>query len=70
LGSAGFKNIEIIPFGERFTASAHLLHSFFLFGFVRFFAFAAALALDKIIPEKMKKLHPCPAGYFVRAIKK
>jgi len=68
--NAGFKDAEIIPFGERFTASVHLLHNFFLFGFVRFFVFAAALALDKIIPKKMKKLHPCPAGYFVRAIKK
>lgn len=65
LKEAGFKNIKIIPFGERFSASAHLLHNFFLFNFVRFFSFIAALGLDKMIPKKIKKLHPCPMGYFV-----
>jgi SAM-dependent methyltransferase len=64
LKEAGFKNIEIIPYGERFTACAYLLHNFFIFKFVRFFVFVSVLALDKLIPKKIKKLHPCPIGYF------
>ena len=69
MNATGFKNIKIIPFGERFTASTYLLHNFFFFNFVRFFVFSATLALDKIIPRKIKELHPCPIGYFIRATK-
>jgi SAM-dependent methyltransferase len=64
LKEAGFKNIEIAPYGERFTAGVFLLHNFFIFNFVRLLFFAAALFLDKLIPWKIKKLHPCPLGYF------
>lgn len=69
LSAAGFKNIKITRCGERFSACVYLLHNFFLFNFVRFFVFILALGLDNVIPKKMKKLHPCPIGYFVKAIK-
>jgi len=60
-----FNNFEIIPFGERFTAGVHLWHSFFIFNFIRLIAFTKSLLLDKLIPKKIKKLHPCPLGYFI-----
>ncbi|MBU2472890.1 MAG: class I SAM-dependent methyltransferase [Patescibacteria group bacterium] len=69
LEGSGFSNFEIIPLGERFSAGVNLWHSFFIFNFIRFFAFAKALLLDKLIPKKIKKLHPCPISYFVIAKK-
>jgi len=69
LRKSGFSDFEIIPFGERFSSAVHLLHSFFIFNFIRLFVFAKALILDKLIPEKIKKLHPCPLGYFIIAKK-
>jgi len=61
----GFNDFKIIPFGERFTAGIHLWHSFFIFNFIRLIAFTKALLFDKLIPKKIKRLHPCPLGYFV-----
>lgn len=69
LKEGGFKEFQIIPFGERFTAGINLWHSFFLFNFVRLIVFSKALLFDKLIPKKIKKLHPCPLGYFIIAKK-
>jgi SAM-dependent methyltransferase len=69
LKKSGFVDFEIMPFGERFSAAVHLLHSFFIFNFIRLIAFSKALILDKLIPKKIKKLHPCPLGYFIVARK-
>lgn len=69
LNEAGFSEVKIVPYGERFSATAYLLHNFFFFNTVRFFVFTAALFLDKIIPRKMKDSHPAPIGYFVIARK-
>jgi len=65
LKRSGFSDFEIIPFGERFTSAAYLWHSFFIFNFIRLIAFTKALLLDELIPERIKKEHPCPLGYFV-----
>ena len=65
LWKANFSDFEIIPFGERFTAGIHLWHSFFIFNFIRLIAFTKAMLFDKLIPKKIKRLHPCPLGYFV-----
>ena len=65
LKQGGFEEFQIISFGERFTAGIHLWHSFFIFNFIRLIAFAKALLFDKLIPKKIKKLHPCPLGYFI-----
>jgi len=67
LKKGGFKKFKIISFGERASAGVHLWHPFFLFNFVRFFAFSKALFLDKLVPKKVRKLHPCSLGYFVIA---
>ncbi len=64
LEAVGFKDIKIIRIGERFTATAHLLHRFFIFNIVRIFAYSLSLLLDKLIPSKIKKNHSCPIGYF------
>lgn len=69
LGEAGFSEIRIIPYGERFSATVYILHDFLFFNTVRFFAFSLALFLDKIMPRKMKNNHPFPIGYFVIAKK-
>lgn len=68
LNGAGFA-VKLIPYGERFTASAYLLHNFFLLNSVRLAFFSLALLADGIIPQKIKKRHPCPIGYFVVAKK-
>jgi len=65
LKQGGFSDFKINPFGERFTAGIHLWHSFFIFNFIRLIAFTKALLFDKLIPKKIKKLHPCPLGYFI-----
>ena len=69
LTQGGFMNFRLIPYGERATAAVHLLHNFFIFNFIRLFAFTKALLFDKLIPRKIKRLHPCPLGYFVIARK-
>jgi len=69
LRESGFSDFEIIPFGERATAGVYLWHSFFLFNSVRLIAFTKAMVLDKLVPKKVKKLHPCPLGYFIIARK-
>jgi len=69
LKKSGFSQWQIIPFGERFSAAVHLLHSFFVFNFIRLIVFLLALFLDKLVPPKIKKLHPCPLGYFIIAEK-
>ena len=69
-GGDSKSNIEIIRLGERFTSRAYLLHGFFTLNIVRLISYTLALLFDKIlIPPKIKKLHPCPVGYFVIAIK-
>lgn len=65
LRQSNFSDFKIIPFGERFTAGVNLWHSFFIFNFIRLIAFTKALLFDKLIPKKIKKIHPCPIGYFV-----
>lgn len=65
LFQTGFSQIELYKIGERATAAISLLHSFWLFNFVRFFVFGLAFFLDWIIPLKVKKKHPCPMSYFV-----
>ena len=69
LSQAGFSQVELYKIGERVTSAATLLHSLFLFNFVRFFVFAKALLLDRLIPKKMKTKHPCPMSYFIVAKK-
>lgn len=61
---AGFADFKITRFGERFSSAAYLLHSFFIFSFIRLIIYSFCLLLDKIIPKKIKKLHPTPLGYF------
>ncbi|MFC1701027.1 methyltransferase domain-containing protein [Patescibacteria group bacterium] len=64
-----FNNFKIISFGERATSAIHLLHSFFIFNFMRLIIFTGALIFDKFVPKKVRKLHPCPLGYFAIAKK-
>ena len=65
LWKGSFSSFEIISFGERFTAGIHLWHSFFIFNFIRLIAFSKAMLFDRLVPKKIKRLHPCPLGYFV-----
>jgi len=61
---AGFLGIEIIPYSERCTVAANLLHAFWYFSVIRVFAYSLACALDRLIPRGMRKNHPSPIGYF------
>lgn len=69
LTDSQFKDLKIIPYGNRFSASAYLLNSFWLLSFIRLFVYVLALGFDKLVPRKINKLHPCPLGYFVIARK-
>jgi len=65
LVQASFLHIELYKIGERATAAASLLYSFWLFNFVRFFVFGFALFLDRLIPKKTKEKYPAPMAYFI-----
>lgn len=67
--NAGFKEIKIIPFGERFTAATSLINKFFLFNIIKIPIYSLAIILDRLVPKKIKRLHPCPLGYFCIARK-
>jgi len=69
LKSAGFKSIKLIPIGERFSASIYLADKILFFSIFKILPRIFALFLDEVWPKKLKKLHPCPIGYFVMAKK-
>lgn len=69
LSGAGFADIKIERFGERFTSALYLLHPFFVFGIIRLPVYALALLLDCLIPKRVKTRHPVPLGYFCSATK-
>lgn len=69
LREAGFRKYRIIPVGGRFTAALYLSEKIFLLKTIKLFLRITALCLDAIYPNKLNKLHPCPVGYFVEAIK-
>ena len=69
LDEARFKNYQIIPFGERFTAALFLTEKLVILNILKIPIRLLALFLDKIYPKKLKKFHPCPIGYFIEAIK-
>ncbi len=64
LKEAGFVKINIIRYGERFTAAALLLHPFFMFNVVRYVVYSFSLFLDGMIPLGFRSSHPAPLGYF------
>ena len=64
LKEAGFLEINIIRYGERFTAATLLLHPFFLFNVVRLVVYSLSLLLDGMIPLGFRTRHPAPLGYF------
>jgi len=64
---AGFRDIRIIPFGERFSAAVFLLNKFLFFRPLRGLIYLTVMGLDKLVPVNIKKNHPCPAGYLVIA---
>ena len=64
LAQAGFSEVKVERFGERFSSAAYLLHLLFGFNLARFLAYSAALFLDKMIPTKLAKNYPTPLGYF------
>lgn len=64
LKEAGFSDVRIIRFGERFTAAANLLHPFFVFNVARFLVCGLSLFFDKMIPANIRENNPAPLGYF------
>lgn len=69
LKESDFKNILIIPVGERFSAAVYLINPFLFFWPVKFLFYILAIGLDKLIPKKIKLKQPCPIGYFIEAHK-
>lgn len=66
---SGFTEFKIQRFGERFSSAVYLLHPVFLVSPIRLLANLLALFFDRLIPEKVIRLHPVPLGYFVTARK-
>ena len=67
--TAGFRNVNVRRMGERASAAVQILHPFFLFNIVRAFVYPLALLLDRMIPQRVRREHPTPIGYFVRCSK-
>ena len=69
LRKAGFEEIAIIAFGERFTVCLSVLNKFLFLKFLRPFFYLTAIFLDKLVPKGIKKNHPLPLGYLAIARK-
>lgn len=74
LTEAGFKNIKIIPIGERVSSATNLIISPIPLGGVLAMLFKlpfylVSLLLDRMIPANIKNNHPSPTGYFCIAEK-
>jgi len=69
LRDAGFVNIEKYKMGERFSASINIINPFRKLKYLNLILFPIALLLDKLLPYKIKEMHPCPISYFVVAHK-
>lgn len=69
LRDGGFSDFEITPVGGRFTSALYLAEKIFLFKTLKLLLRMIALFLDRIYPKKLKELHPCPVGYFIKATK-
>ena len=67
--NAGFSDIRIEPFGERFSSAVLLITPFVPTRILRALLFLLATALDRCIPKKLRKQHPAPMGYFCVAKK-
>ncbi len=68
--ASGFTAYEVVPYGERFSVGANLLHSFWYFSVVRLLVYALARGLDRMIPRRLRQAHPAPIGYFCILTKK
>lgn len=63
--SAGFTDVSIERVGERGSAAMTLLAPFLFFNVMRGFAYPWAILFDKLVPDRIRKEHPCPMSYFV-----
>lgn len=61
---AGFNNIKIKRFGERFSSAVYLLSPFWFTWVIKLLVYSISLILDKCIPKKTRKEYPTPLGYF------
>ncbi|MCB9798587.1 methyltransferase domain-containing protein [Candidatus Nomurabacteria bacterium] len=65
LKSAGFQEIQIIPFGKSFSTCAYVLYPFMYFRVIKLVLFGLALLLDKGVPKRFS----VPLGFFTIAKK-
>lgn len=68
LKAAGFTGIEIKRIGGRATAAASLFRPYFVFNFIRFFAYLLCIFLDKQSQKRPIHQH-APVSYFCVAKK-
>ena len=69
LGAVPWANLTIHRFGERFSAAANLLHPALGFSLVRLGVYYVATWLDRLIPARARRTHPCPLGYLAETVK-
>lgn len=65
LKESGFKDIELYKIGERFSSAISLANPFRKLKYLNLIFYPVALFLDNLLLNKIKKIHPCPMGYFV-----
>lgn len=59
----------IMRIGERFSASANLLHPAMILAPIRLVIYSLALVFDSLVPKRARDRHPTPLGYTITAIK-
>jgi len=68
IADAGFSQMEIVPFGGRWTAAVSLISRFLYFSPIKLIAYWLAIFCDKITKNLLAD-RPCPLGYFCIAKK-
>ncbi|OGG80378.1 hypothetical protein A3A39_04300 [Candidatus Kaiserbacteria bacterium RIFCSPLOWO2_01_FULL_54_13] len=66
---AGFSMVEVERMGERASAAVQIKHPFYVFNVVRALIYPLAILMDRLIPASVRRAHPMPIAYFVRAVK-
>ena len=69
LHNAGFTDVTVSRYGDRFSVAANLLHPFLFTRIIRIPVYIIALLLDRLIPKRFRLAYPAPLGYFVVAKK-
>lgn len=69
LGALPWSAVTVQRFGDRFSAATNLLHPALPASVIRLPLYSLAVWLDRLIPARARRTHPCPLGYLVETVK-